>query len=382
MNEQKLDLPPPWETKEQNHRWALLTVICFCFFFYAANLYIVVPSIPSMMAELQLTNAESLALISAFLLTYGLFQIPSALLANKWGAGKTFLAALLLESLFSALVFAATNYETIFLLRLLSGIGAGLFFSAAVSYLTSLFARTKRLSLAISLTTGASYSVGCGLPILLGPSFIEFFGWRWFFLIVGIAGICTAFASYFFINAKNPIKEEVKLGFISEETKLALKDRNIWFLGIAFMGVIGASNAYTGFLPDFLINFRSWNQSTAGLFTAVGALSGLVVAPIIGVISDKFGRRKQLIMIGGASSIVFIWLFGQLTVPSIWLLPFVATFSTNLVFVNAFAFPHDILGPRLRNVGLGLMMTIGVVFSTWIPTLWEYLLTEESQLMG
>jgi ACS family D-galactonate transporter-like MFS transporter len=343
------------------NRWALLVVVCFCFFFFSANLYLVVPSIPAMIAELDLTHAESLALMSAFLFTYGLFQIPSALLANKWGAKRIFLSALLIESIFSALVFVAQDYTLIFIFRLISGIGAGLFFSAGVSFLTSLFVGTNRLSLAIGLTTGASYGIGCGLPILIGPMFIASFGWRWLFLVFSLAGICTAVASSFLIKLKPQVNMPIKLGYFSSEIKLALKNKNIWLLGIAFMGVMGAANAYTGFLPDFLINFRGWPESTAGLFTAVGALTAVGVAPIIGMISDKFGNRRRLIMLGGLTSIIFIWLFGQLNLPLIWILPFLATFSTNLVFVNAFAFPHEILG-------LGLMMTIGVMCSTWIPT--------------
>src|SRR5262245_44076840 len=47
-------------------------------------------------------------------------------------------------------------------------------------------------------------------------------------------------------------------------------------------------------LPDILEYFHQ-PDSAAGLFVAAGALPGVVMAPVIGVLADRFGRRRVLV---------------------------------------------------------------------------------------
>lgn len=364
------------------YRWIMLSILCVCFFLYSANWFVIVPAIPAIITETSISNSQALTLVSVFLLTYGLFQIPSGLLAAKWSAKRTFIFALILESFSSCLIFFVQDYYAILLSRLIAGVGAGLFFSAAVGTITPWFLHTKQLSLAISLTTGAFFNLGTALPIFVGPTFISLYGWRLFFLVLGILGIIIAGIAS--VIVKNPPKRIDDLDSLPiwSGVKKAFQNRNIWFFGFAFAGVMGSMNAFTGFMPEFLTTYRGWDSSTAGLFTALGAFSGVFVIPLVGILSDKLESRKPQVVIGGLISFMFVWLFGQIETTIIWILPFIVTISTNLVFINSFAAPIEYLGTKMGNVGLGLMMTIGVVGSTWIPAYMGFLVDEGVKQYG
>ena len=47
-------------------------------------------------------------------------------------------------------------------------------------------------------------------------------------------------------------------------------------------------------IPDILEAFDQ-PDSSAGLFVAAGTLPGIVMAPVIGVLADRFGRRAVLV---------------------------------------------------------------------------------------
>ena len=348
------------------YRWVVLGILCVCFFLYSANWFVIVPAIPLFISDLGLTNAQALSLISIFLLTYGLFQIPSGLLAAKIGTKRTLVSALIIESLFSMLLGLSQNYSTLLVLRFIVGIGAGLFFAAAVGALTPWFLGTNRLGFAVSLTTGAFYNLGVAVPILFGSSLISLLGWRFLFIILGFSGFAIAVTSYFLI--KSPVKiDPTKNAQIFRDVKDTLKNKNIWFLGFAIAGLFGSTNAFTGFLPEFMTTFRGWDQNTAGLFTGIGSLAGLFIIPIIGWLSDMINSRKIQIIIGGLVSTLLVWLYGELMFPLIWVVPFLVVISTNFIFINSFALPAEYLGSKVGSIGLGLMMEIGLVGSFWIP---------------
>jgi len=231
------------------------------------------------------------------------------------------------------------------------------------------------------LTTGAFYNLGVAIPIVFGSSLISLLGWRSLFIIFGLTGLLVAILSIFII--KTPAKiEPSKNSQIINDIKIIIKNRNIWFLGFAILGLFGSTNAFTGFLVEFLTTFRGWTQSTAGLFAGIGALAGVFIIPIIGWVSDLIKSRKKQIILGGLTSALIIWLFGVLNTPFIWIIPFLVLASTNFVFINSFSLPAEYLGNKLGSIGLGLMMSIGIIGSFWIPYYMGLLVDEGILIYG
>lgn len=68
----------------------------------------------------------------------------------------------------------------------------------------------------------------------------------------------------------------------------------IWFLySVTSVGIL-ANTMITPNIPDVLAEFDR-SDAAAGLLVASGALPGVLLAPIIGVLADRFGRKRVLL---------------------------------------------------------------------------------------
>ncbi len=92
----------------------------------------------------------------------------------------------------------------------------------------------------------------------------------------------------------------------------------LWFIYSVTMAGILANTMLTPNIPDILRDLGQ-PESRAGLLVAAGPLPGIVVAPIIGIVADRFGRRKALLPC--------LWLFGFMGIAS----ALAPTFETLLI---------------------------------------------------
>jgi ACDE family multidrug resistance protein len=79
------------------------------------------------------------------------------------------------------------------------------------------------------------------------------------------------------------------------EPLVARESRPILYLifGITLTGIL-SNSLLAPAIPDILDDFGK-DDSSAGLLVAVGAMPGIVVAPLIGILADRWGRRRVLV---------------------------------------------------------------------------------------
>jgi MFS family permease len=348
-------------------RWTVLSWICICFFFFAVNWFQITVAYPLIIEELNINTVKAMALLSVFLLTYGACQLPSGYLAVTWGTKKTLITGLFIETFCSFLIYFVPNYFIFLLLRLISGIGAGLFFPSAVAIISSWFIETGELGLAIGLSTICFFHLGQSIPLIIGPIIIVALGWRTFFLLLGISGAFAAFLAIVIIEEASIKAQSITQSKITGLRNI-IKNPNIWLLGIGAMGALGAANTCIPYLPTFLINFRKWNSETAHVFASVIGILSIIFSPIIGIVVDKLRRRRPQLIIGGIVCSVTYWFYSLLDVPLIWILPVLYAIFGSFLTINIFSIPSDYFGPLLSGQGLGLLMEIAMIAQIWIPT--------------
>ncbi len=79
------------------------------------------------------------------------------------------------------------------------------------------------------------------------------------------------------------------------EPLVARESRPILYLifGLTLTGIL-SNSLLAPAIPDILDDFGKENSS-AGLLVAVGAMPGIVLAPLIGILADRWGRRRVLV---------------------------------------------------------------------------------------
>ncbi|WP_291589133.1 MFS transporter [Comamonas sp. UBA7528] len=159
-----------------------------------------------MNAELALTS-EAFGFISGiFFLGYFLFEVPSNVMLNKYGARVWIARILVTWGLLAAASAFAQNATQLYILRFLLGVAEAGFFPGIIVYLTYWF-RSKELATTVALFTAAipvSYIIGAPMSTLI-MDHIHWFGWsgwRWMLFLEGIPAVFLGVVCFFRLTDK------------------------------------------------------------------------------------------------------------------------------------------------------------------------------------
>ncbi|MGR3910534.1 MFS transporter [Burkholderia sp. SR8] len=139
-----------------------------------------------------------------FFIGYFLFEVPSNVMLNKFGA-RVWIARILVTwgivSVISAFVHDATQ---LYVLRFLLGVAEAGFFPGIIVYLTYWF-RAKELATTVALFTAAipvSYIIGAPLStwIMDHVHWLQWSGWRWMLVLEGAPALIGGVLCFLFLT--------------------------------------------------------------------------------------------------------------------------------------------------------------------------------------
>ncbi|NIF30466.1 MFS transporter [Pantoea sp. Tr-811] len=156
--------------------------------------------------ELALTS-EAFGFVSGiFFIGYFLFEVPSNVMLNKYGA-RVWIARILVTwgAIAAATAFAQTANQ-LYVLRFFLGVAEAGFFPGVIVYLTYWF-RAKELATTVALFTAAipvSYIIGAPLStwIMDNIHWLDWSGWRWMLFLEGAPAIVLGVVCFFFLTDK------------------------------------------------------------------------------------------------------------------------------------------------------------------------------------
>ncbi len=90
------------------------------------------------------------------------------------------------------------------------------------------------------------------------------------------------------------------------------KFKQVAILDLAYMVTFGSELALVSMLPLFYVDMFDLSPITAGLLAAIYPVMNLVARPGGGILSDRIGRRKSLIILFSGITVTFL-LLGQVT---------------------------------------------------------------------
>src|ERR1700719_4685081 len=138
--------------------------------------------------------------VGMFYVTYVLFEIPGAIIVERWGARK-WIARIMISwgiiTILTGFVHTATQF---YVARFLLGAAESSFFPGMIVYLTHWFcARDRSRAIACLYAANPAASV-IGSPLagwLLGVHWQSLAGWRWLFILEGIPAVAVGSITYF-----------------------------------------------------------------------------------------------------------------------------------------------------------------------------------------
>ena len=346
----------------------LLTLVYVLNFLDRSLIYILFTPIK---AEMKFSDLQ-LALLgtTSFVIFYTLLGIPFGRLADRVTRKYLIAGGLAVWSLFSGLTGFADSFWTLFLCRVMVGVGEATLGPAALSLLSDYF--PPRIRATVQGIYSSGVAIGSGAAFFLGGWIGQTHGWRWAFYLLGFPGLVLA-AFVFFL--REPVRGRTEVSGVShgrygrEDWKVLFRSVPLryLYLGYALFGL--ASNNLGIWVPTFFV--RVHGMSLALIGTAAGILSVVVGVPVTilgGYVSDRFRRLgrggRMAFSAWAALASIPLWL-GLLFVDNVTLLVSlnVVLFGLALMWLApASADLHEIAGPNLRGLGIGIFFsTVNIV---------------------
>src|SRR6202044_719857 len=177
-------LPALDKTAGMNRVLFLLSLSVFINYIDRSNLSIAAPLLKD---ELHLSASQLGILLSAFFWTYGLMQIPAGWLVDRFDVKWVFGMGFFVWSAAPAVTGILHGFAALIVIRILLGWGESVAFPSYSKILRTHFAEQRRgLSNAIMM---AALSLGPAFGILVGGVIVARFGWRPFFVVLGLGSL-------------------------------------------------------------------------------------------------------------------------------------------------------------------------------------------------
>ena len=257
-----------------------------------------------------------------FFLTYFVFEVPSNLFLDRFGARRWIARIMVSWGLVSGLMAfipaiagatGVSSEKSFYVLRALLGVAEAGFFPGIIFYLTLWFPSAYRGRIIGSFMAAIPLSSVIGAPIsgmILGMNgILGLDGWQWLFIIEAAPAILLGIVTYFYLTDRpadahwlatdervwltNRLgAERLQREAAHKITVLqALYHPRVWALSLVYFGVVSCNYGVGFWLPQIIKSFGLSNAMT-GWVTAIPYAVGAVFMVWYGRRSDVKGERK------------------------------------------------------------------------------------------
>ncbi len=277
---------------------AVVTSLALGALFMYSDRTVLYPMLKVIADEFSLSGTATGFITSTYFFLYVAMQVPAGLLGDRLGLKKVLTDFYLLGGAALLLLgFTANNYALLVVLVGLHGIGMGAYYPTSYGINIGTVAKERRGLASAIINSGMSVGTALGL-VLAGPMYGRTGNWRLPFLVLAIP---TLFVPLVFRRCL-PDPKPANKGDTGGQTqsldfRKILADKDLWALNLAaFCSGYGFWVALT-WGPSFFAAERSLSVTTAGVFTALPALSAIPAALFVGRLSDKLGRRRLALIL-------------------------------------------------------------------------------------
>lgn len=255
-------------------------------------------------------GATALGNMSAFYFySYVAMQIPTGILSDRWGPRKLLATGAMIAGV-GTLIFALSgNVVSANMGRLLIGGSVAVAFVSILKLGGAWFPpRQYALLPGLALFFGIIGAVSAGVPLRL---LVDAFNWRTVMSGTAVITLMLGVAIWMvvrdtpsergFSNYNHPDEEPDALtdaSILSDIIKV-FGYRNTWLLILVPGGVVGCALTFSGLWGvPFLATHYHMDVANASAITSAMMVAWAVGGPLFGMISNRWGKRKPLYIIG------------------------------------------------------------------------------------
>jgi MFS transporter, ACS family, D-galactonate transporter len=340
-----------------------------------SNLSIAAPLIKD---ELNISGAQLGTLLAGFFYTYALLQVPAGWLVDRFDVKWVFGLGFFIWSASTAVTGLLHGFVALLIARVVLGIGESVAFPAYGKIVGTHFQERQR-GFANSIVV-AGLAFGPALGMLIGGNVVGRFGWRPFFLVLGLAALLWLPAWWAWmprgtIHASRSV--ETPPGVLA-----ILRQRSAWGTCLCLFSFNYASYFLVTWLPFYLTRERHLSMSEMARAGGLVYLLFGVSATVFGKLSDRWVTagvsptvvRKSLAAAGNIGIGIFLMISGIAPdVVFLWTLCLAGIFM-GMSSCNIWAMTQTLAGPEMVGRWTGVQNFVGNFAGAVAPWLTGFLL--------
>lgn len=366
----------------------LLTVLGVITFLDRINISVAGDSI---MTDLNLSESQWGWVLSAFILSYSLFQIPLGLWGDKKGQRLVLTFIVVWWSVFTGLTGAAGGFMAMMAIRFMFGLGEAGAYPNMTGTIGRWFPKAET-GKAQGYIWAASRFGGALAPITVIP-LMAWLGWRLTFMVFGSLGIVWGMVWFFWYRDKpSSIKgitetelSEIRENQVSKPKEkvpwgLITRSRQFWLILAMYWFYVWGSWFFFSWFPTFLERGRGFSKMELTYAVAVPFLMGVIGNISGGYLSDKLSKKyglkvgRRLLGVGGLAVAAVLMFLGGF-IPGkvqVFVLLSLCFGVMDLMLPSAWAICLDV-GKKYAGAISGAMNTAGNLGGFVCATVFGYL---------
>ena len=367
-------------TELNPRRRVLLLLIALAIITFLDRISIAVAG-PRIQQELHIAPERWGWVIGAFVLAYGIFEIPTGALGDRIGQRSVLTRIVLWWSAFTCLTGAAIGFRTLVVTRFLFGAGEAGAYPNISGVIVRWFpvherARTQGFIWAASRMGGAIS------PLIVVP-LQSAVGWRLTFVALGVIGVVWV-VFWRAVYSDRPAPGEKERAHLHSDVPWAelLRQRQLWLIFAMYFFQAWGSWFYFGWFPVYLVRAKGFTEAEMGVYSALPFLCGAFGNIAGGFLSDRLAARLGLKigrrLVGSASLAVSALLLVAMTMTAdkttVVVLSSLGFGVADLMLPAAWAVCLDV-GHGYAGVVTGTMNTAGQLGGFVCSVLFGYLVT-------
>lgn len=312
----------------KSEKWVIFT-LAFLQFSHIVDFMIIMPLGPQLTRVFEITPAQFSSLVASYTFMSGLSGFLAIFYADRFDRKKilTYMyIGFFISTLFCGL---APNYTFLMISRSVAGFFGGVMGAQCLSIISDIIPFERRGTAMGVMSTAFSMASILGVPLSLYLANI--YGWHAPFYFLSF--VC--FLVLYFVTTKIPsltthIQNQKKTDQIIEPLKKILLDKDqrnsLLFMSVLMFGHF----AIIPFISPSLVANAGISETALPLIYLTGGICSILTAPLIGKLSDRYGKYKIYIYSLIYSFIPTLLITHQGVAPTSFVL-----FITGLFFISA-----------------------------------------------